>query len=628
MTFRPSIDWSDEFFNSTLWVLQVWVITAVSLLVVLVLVGRMTEWGRQFWRITGDYFKGRQSAPVWAVVGLLLLSAILVVRINVLLSYYANDLFSALQVTFQPDSARNTGIQGFWATILVFAVLAVCYVARTLADLYLTQRFIMRWRIWLSRRFIDDWLDNYAYFRSQFSRRPIDNPDQRIQQDIDIFTAGVGGEPNNPSHTSDRLLLFGAVQSVVAVFSFGAILWRLSGPLTLGSVTVPRALFWVVIFYVLAATIVAFVIGRPLIRLSFMNELLNAGFRYALVRLRDASAAVGLYRGENAERRVLKGRLTAVMDNYGNWRNRMVLFTGWNLSLSQAIDPLPFIVQAPRLFAREISLGDIFQSATAFHTIHNSLSFFRDAYDSFASYRAAIIRLDGLIDENTLARTFTQVTTTASGDGALDVDGVGVRTPDGGHLIRDLDLRLEAGDALLISGPSGIGKTVLLQSLAGLWPFVSGSVRLPSSRQDAMFVPQLPYIPLGDLRAVVSYPHEEGVVDDREIQRALVKVALSHLAIRLNDVKDWAKVLSVGEQQRIAFARVLLAKPRAVFLDESTSAMDEGLELMLYELIHTEFPGAILVSVSHRSTVEQFHGRHLELIGGGEWRLDPLPTRS
>jgi len=628
MTFRPSIDWSDEFFNSTLWVLQVWVITAVSLLVVLVLVGRMTEWGRQFWRITGDYFKGRQSAPVWAVVGLLLLSAILVVRINVLLSYYANDLFSALQVTFQPDSARNTGIQGFWATILVFAVLAVCYVARTLADLYLTQRFIMRWRIWLSRRFIDDWLDDYAYFRSQFSRRPIDNPDQRIQQDIDIFTAGVGGEPNNPSHTSDRLLLFGAVQSVVAVFSFGAILWRLSGPLTLGSVNVPRALFWVVIFYVLAATIVAFVIGRPLIRLSFMNELLNAGFRYALVRLRDASAAVGLYRGENAERRVLKGRLTAVMDNYGNWRNRMVLFTGWNLSLSQAIDPLPFIVQAPRLFAREISLGDIFQSATAFHTIHNSLSFFRDAYDSFASYRAAIIRLDGLIDENTLARTFTQVTTTASGDGALDVDGVGVRTPDGGHLIRDLDLRLEAGDALLISGPSGIGKTVLLQSLAGLWPFVSGSVRLPSSRQDAMFVPQLPYIPLGDLRAVVSYPHEEGVVDDREIQRALVKVALSHLAIRLNDVKDWAKVLSVGEQQRIAFARVLLAKPRAVFLDESTSAMDEGLELMLYELIHTEFPGAILVSVSHRSTVEQFHGRHLELIGDGEWRLDPLPTRS
>jgi putative ATP-binding cassette transporter len=627
-TFRPSIDWSHELLNSTLWVLQVWVITASCLLVVLVVVGRTTEWGRQYWRITGDYFKGRRSVPVWAVVGLLLASAILVVRINVLLSYYANDLFSALQVTFGAGSARATGIHGFWSTMLVFAVLAVCYVTRTLADLYLTQRFIMRWRIWLSRRFIDDWLGEYAYFRSQFSRLPIDNPDQRIQQDIDIFTAGVGGEANNPARTSDHLLLFGAVEAMVSVFSFGAILWRLSGPLTLGTLTVPRALFWVVIFYVLAATIIAFVIGRPLIRLSYMNELLNAGFRYALVRLRDASAAVGLYRGENAERKVLNGRLSAVMENYGYWRNRMVLFTGWNLSMSQAIDPLPFIIQAPRLFAGQISLGDIFQSATAFHTIHNSLSFFRDAYDSFASYRAAIIRLDGLVDQNSLARAFTQVTTTVSEDGTLEVDGVGVRTPDGDYLVHDLDLRLDPGDTLLISGPSGIGKTVLLQSLAGLWPFVSGRVRLPADRQEAMFVPQLPYIPLGDLRAVVSYPNEEGTVGDREIQQALVKVALSHLVIRLTDVREWAKMLSVGEQQRIAFARVLLSRPRAVFLDESTSALDEGLELMLYELLHAELPETILVSVSHRSTVEQFHGRHLELVGRGEWRLDPLPTRS
>jgi vitamin B12/bleomycin/antimicrobial peptide transport system ATP-binding/permease protein len=624
-TFRPTIDWSHELLNSIRWVLEAFAITAPCLLVVLVLVGRMTEWGRQVWRITGEYFTGRQSLRVWVMAALLLLSTVVSVRISVLISYYVNDLFTSLQVAFQDV---EPGRRLFWSMMVVFAVLATCYVVRLLLDLYLMQRFIMRWRIWLSHRFIDDWLGDYAYFRRQFSRRPIDNPDQRIQQDIDIFTTGIGGDTNNPAFGSSYTLLFGAVEALLSVFSFGAILWRLSGPLTVGGVTLPRALFWIVLAYVFAATIVAFVIGRPLIRFSFLNELRNAGFRYALVRVRDASAAIGLYRGENAERKLLKGRLAAVMDNYRDWLNRMVVFTGWNLTMSQAINPLPYIVQAQRLFNGQISLGDVMQSTTAFGAIHDSLSFFRNAYDAFAGYRAAVIRLDGLLQENSRARAFTHVQTVTSEDGTLEVDAVEVRTPDGEHLLDDLDLRLEAGDTLLISGPSGIGKTVLLQSLAGLWPFVSGRVRLPCDREEAMFVPQLPYIPLGDLRSVVSYPHEKGAVADREIQQALVRVALSHLVIRLNDVRDWAHILSVGEQQRIAFARILLSRPRAVFLDESTSALDEGLELMLYELIRAELPKTILVSVSHRATVEQFHGRHLELVGGGEWRLDRLTTRS
>jgi putative ATP-binding cassette transporter len=210
----------------------------------------------------------------------------------------------------------------------------------------------------------------------------------------------------------------------------------------------------------------------------------------------------------------------------------------------------------------------------------------------------------------------------------LEVDDVEVRTPNGDSLVRGLSVRLDAGESLLISGRSGIGKTVLLQSLAGLWPFASGSVRYPAGRTNAMFVPQLPYLPLGDLRVVASYPLENGAVGDREIQEALVKVALSQLVIRLNVAQDWAKVLSVGEQQRIAFARILLNRPAVVFLDESTSAMDEGLELMLYELLRTELPDAIVVSVSHRATVEQFHSRHLALIGDGQWRLERLATES
>jgi putative ATP-binding cassette transporter len=188
-------------------------------------------------------------------------------------------------------------------------------------------------------------------------------------------------------------------------------------------------------------------------------------------------------------------------------------------------------------------------------------------------------------------------------------------------LVRALDFTLLPGEALLISGPSGIGKTVLLQSLAGLWPYASGAVRLPDGRGATMFVPQLPYLPLGDLRAVASYPLEPGAAADRDIQQALATVALNHLVIRLGEVRDWAKTLSVGEQQRIAFARILLSRPRTLFLDESTSAMDEGLELMLYELIRTELPDTIVISVSHRNTVHQFHHRHLELTGDGQWRI-------
>ncbi|RDH76482.1 ABC transporter ATP-binding protein/permease [Mycolicibacterium moriokaense] len=632
-TFRSSIDWSHELVDSTVWVLVAFVITAPCLIVALILVGRTTLWGRQFWRITGRYFTGRQSLAVWAMLAVLLTFTIISVRITVLISYYTNDVFTSLQVALQGLAAgsadvTDSGIHGFWVTIGIFLILAVIHVVLNLIDMYLMQRFIIRWRIWLSGRLIDDWLGDYAYYRRQFFRRPNDNPDQRIQQDIDIFTTGVGGQTNNPAYGSGHTLLFGAVAAVLSVIAFGTILWRLSGALTLGGFTLPRALFWIVIAYVLAATVVAFVIGRPLIRLSYLNELRNAGFRYALVRVRDAGAAIGLYRGETVERRLLGGRLAEVMANYRNWLNRMVRFTAWNLTASQAINPLPYVVQAPRLFAGAITFGDVIQSATAFVTIHNALSFFREAYDEFASYRAAVIRLDGLVEENDRARRFSQVTTASSADGTLAVEGVEVRTPDGANLIRALDFTLEPGDALLVSGPSGIGKTVLMQSLAGLWPFVSGNVRLPAGRQAAMFVPQLPYLPLGDLRAVASYPNEEGAVDDTRIQHALIKVALPHLAIRLNEVGDWGKVLSVGEQQRIAFARILLTEPRVVFLDESTSALDEGLELALYELLRAELPQMIVVSVSHRATVERFHARQLEFIGGGEWRLEPLSARS
>jgi putative ATP-binding cassette transporter len=623
---RSSVDWNNELFHSLMWVLEAFAVAVMCVLVGFALVGRFTEWGRQFWRITGKYFVGRASLPVWLAAAALLLSVVVSVRITVLLSYYANDLFSALQFAFQGGGSSNealkeAGIDGFWKSMAIFAVLATLSAFRFLLDLYVTQRFVLRWRVWLTGRFVDDWLDGYAYFRGQLASKPIDNPEQRIQQDVDIVTA-ITGLPNSPAHGSERMLVFGAVESCLSVASFGTILWQLSGPLTMLGVTIPKALFWIVIGYVGVATVIAFWIGHPLIRLNFLNELRNASFRYAMTRLRDSASAIGLYRGEDVERHQLRDKLTGIVENYRGWLNRMMWFVGWNFSVSQVINPLPFIVQAQRLFAHEISFGAVMQSATAFQAIHDSLSFFRYAYDSFAGYRAALVRLDGLLDANARARVLPQLTAHHSPGAALRLEGVDVRTPAGQPLIQRLNVSLGPGDSLVIRGPSGSGKTVLLESIAGLWPYASGNVFFPIPGRETMFLSQLPYLPLGDLRAVASYPLPEGAVSDDDIQHALLKAALPHLIIRIREVRDWGKMLSIGEQQRIAFARILVNRPKAVFLDEATSALDEGLELMLYTAIRSALPDSIMVSVSHRNTVEQHHELQLELLGGGEWRLD------
>lgn len=631
-TFTPSIDWSNEVAGSLWWLAEAWTISGAGLLAVGTLIARYTTWGRQFWEVTGGYFKGHDSIPVWGRLGLLLMLVMVAVRINILLSYYSNDLYTALQVAFEGAASgdmrvRNSGIHGFWVAIATFAVLAVIYITRAVVDQFLMQEFIIRWRVWLTHRLMGDWLGDRAYYRGQFIDHPIDNPDQRIQQDIDAFTACSGGMANIPANGTAKTLLFGAVQAVVSVVSFAAILWDLSFPITVAGLQIPRALFWIVIAYITFATVVAFWIGRPLIRLSFRNEKLNAIFRYALVRLRDAGEAVGFYRGERAESVELNGRFAGVIRNYRGYLRRSVAFTGFNVAVSQPIGLLPFLIQAPQLFAGSFKLGYVMQSTQAFGTVHDSLSFFRNAYDLFASYRASILRVHGLVESNAKTRALPKLHTAPSVDGSVELDEVEVRTPDGLQLVDPLSMRLAPGDSMVIVGRSGSGKTTLLRSLAQLWPFTSGTLRHPSQDNATMFLSQLPYVPLGNLRAVVSYPAAEGDIADRQLRDVLAKVALAHLRDRLDQVRDWAKVLSPGEQQRIAFARILLTRPRAVFLDEATSALDPGLEYSLYQLLRTELPETVVVSVSHRNTVEPHHEQQLALLGGGAWRVGKVGER-
>ncbi|OBK63564.1 multidrug ABC transporter ATP-binding protein [Mycobacterium colombiense] len=627
--FTPSIDWSTATMDSLRWLAIAWVIGAVCLLVVLVGLRYLTPWGRQFWRITRGYFVGSASIKVWLMLGVLLLSVVLSVRLNVLLSYQSNDLSTAVQIAVQgmaadDDKIKQSGVHGFWVSIAIFILLATIFVIRVMADIYLTQRFIIAWRVWLTGNLTDDWLAGRAYYRDLFIDNTIDNPDQRIQQDIDIFTANAGGTPNAPTNGTTNTLLFGAVNAMASVISFAAILWNLSGDLTVAGVNLPRAMFWVVLVYVLVATVVAFWLGRPLIWLSFNNEKLNAAFRYALVRLRDAAEAVGFYRGERVERRQLWRRFDPIIGNYRKFVRRTIIFNGWNWSMSQAIVPLPWVIQAPRLFAGRIHFGDVTQTAVAFGQIEESLSFFRNNYDAFASFRAAIIRLHGLVDANSKGRALPAILVKPSEESAVELRGIEVRTPEGDQLVDSLDIQLDHGDTLVITGRSGAGKTTLLRSLAELWPYASGTLCRPDGDNATMFLSQLPYVPLGNLRTVVCYPSSPDDVSDEQLHDVLTKVALAPLINRLDEDHDWAKVLSPGEQQRVAFARILLNKPKAVFLDEATSALDEGLEFALYQLVRAELPECVMVSVSHRPTVEQHHEQQLHLLGGGPWQLGPV----
>ena len=634
--FTPTLDWSNELWASLKWLVVAWSIAMVATLTVLTLICLLTNWGRQVWKISGAYFYGPGSVKVWLWFGVLVLSVVIGVRLEVLFSYNASDMMTSFQTIATGFGAeepakttiKESGKEGFWQFLSVFSIMATIYVARIMLDLFLMQRFILRWREWLTDRLTGDWLEGKAYYRARFIDDTIDNPDQRIQADIDIFTTGYGPLPNTPNLMTKNVLLFGAIDAIASMISFTAILWNLSGTLVLPVVgELPRALFWIGLLYVFVATIIAFWIGRPLIWLTFNNEKYNAAFRYALVRLRDAAEAVAFYRGEGAERRELRRRFAPVVANYKRFISRSVGFYGWNLSISQIIVPLPYVLQFPRFYDGVIKLGDMTQSAQAFSQIQDGLSFFRQTYDQFAGYRAAVIRLHGLVMANEQARALPSITTTACEDGAVELAAVEVRTPDGRQLLNPVDLRLEIGDAMIVTGRSGSGKTTLLRSLAELWPFTTGTLTRPCGPNETMFLSQLPYVPLGDLRAVVSYPGEEGMLTDSDLRGVLEKVALPQLADRLDEVDDWAKVLSPGEQQRIAFARILLTKPRAVFLDESTSALDEGMELTLYRLVRTELPDTIMVSVSHRSTVEQHHTKQLQLLGDGEWRFGPIEDK-
>jgi putative ATP-binding cassette transporter len=588
------MDWSTQLGASLVWLAWSFLAVAAASTAIVYTLARATRWGRQFWRLAWPYFTPRRSCkPILAVCGLVLLS-LFAVRLEVLFSFWYNGFYSALQGLDQP---------AFWRYLGVFAVLATVHVARALVNAYVGVAFDIRWRTWLNDRLTSDWLDGRAYYRGQFVDPAIDNPDQRIQMDITAFVQG------------SRTLAIGAIGAVVSLVAFTGILWSLSGPLELWGREIPRAMVFIVYLYVIVATGLAFRIGQPLIRLNFLAERLAANFRYALIRLRENAENVAFYQGEAVERGGLATRFAAIIANAWALLFRGLKFDGFNLGVSQVAVVFPFILQAPRFFSGAIKLGDVMQTSQAFGQVQDALSFFRTSYDTFAQYRATLDRLEGFLNANEAARALPSAQVAEAPRG-LRLSGLSVSRPDGRALIAGLSLDLLPGESLLVKGPSGSGKTTLLRALAGLWPYAHGEVSRPLGA-GSLFLSQRPYLPLGGLRAAIAYPGQAGPGDDARLQDALRRVNLGHLADQLDREADWTRILSLGEQQRVAFARVLFNRPRLVFLDEATSATDEGLEHALYTLLREQLPETMLVSVGHRSTLEAFHSHRLVLDGLG-----------
>jgi vitamin B12/bleomycin/antimicrobial peptide transport system ATP-binding/permease protein len=591
------VNWNDQLRTSLIWLGEAFVISSTGLAVTIYGLARLTGWGRQVRRISWAYFNPSRSVLPLAWLALIVLMTLFSVRLSILLSFWNNGFYSAMQ---------NLDAKAFWFMLLVFATLATVYVVRALLSFYLRQAFLIRWRIWLTNMLMERWLGKQNYYRSQYVPERVGNPDQRIQQDVASFVA------------SSLALSMGLLDSAVSLFSFSIILWGLSGTLVLFGCKIPRAMVFIVYLYVIVSTVFAVRIGRPLIRLNFLNEQFSANFRYALIRLREYGESIAFYQGETVERNNLVTRFGRVIQNLWAILFRSLKFQGFNFVVSQAAVVFPFIVQAPRLLSRQITLGDVMQTAQAFGQVEGALSFFRTSYDDFAGYRAVVNRLSGFLDLMESAQLLGSVTTESDAE-RIAVKSLTVRTAANVALVRDLNFELPPTSSLLIRGRSGVGKTTLLRAIAGLWPYVDGTIVRPLERQS-LFLPQKPYLPLGTLRASLYYPRVPAQTDD-PVTAILRRCQLDHLLDRLDEEDDWTRILSLGEQQRLAIGRVLLNRPRVVFLDEASSALDEGLEHAMYRLLRESLPGTTLVSVGHRSSLQGFHTRVLDLLGEGKWRL-------
>ena len=567
--------------------------------------GKRSAW-HIFWHLFRGYWnsehKWKARGLLAFVIGLNFFGVYLLVRLN---SWY-NEFYNALQ-QYQVDS--------FWPLVGEFTGLAMLYIVIAVYAIYLRQAVQIKWRTWLTDKYLSRWLKGQVYYRLQVQNSDTDNPDQRISEDINQFV------------NLSLQLLIGFLKQLTTLVAFGVVLWNLSGAFTLNlggqDIVIYGYMFWFSFVYSGIGTVCAHLVGRKLIGLNFEQQRFEADFRFNMMRVRENSESIAFYGGENAENKGFHERFAKVISNFWQLMKQTKILNFYVNGYAQLAVIVPLILAAPQYFAGAIALGGLMQTVSAFGRVQDALSYFVESYDSIAQLAAVVKRLDTFTEHMERAEMVENgVRPQTADDMELRVEDLRVQLPDSRVLLENCSLTLPAGSRLLVTGSSGCGKSTLLRTLAGIWPYGKGKLSLQKNSR-LLFLPQKPYLPLGSLRRALYYPGT-AAGSDAALQAVLVKVGLEKFVTRLDEVDDWSRILSLGEQQRLAFARVLLQKPDWVFLDEATSALDEPREAEVYELLKKELPQMGVVSVGHRSTLYAQHEQELKLAGDGNWQLQTI----
>ena len=568
---------------------------------------------RDAWRLAKPYFAysdERWSArlPLAAIIALNLA----LVGMTVVLNFWNRAFYNTLQ---------DKDLKGFTELLLFyrwddkdgllpgFSIIAALFIAVSVYRTYLNQWLRINWRRWMTEQLLARWLADRAYYRisldvtssgatSSGATIGTDNPDQRIAEDLSNFV------------TDALALSIDLLSNIVTLFSFLAILWGLSGAITVFGISVPGYLVWVALIYSVLGSWITHKVGHTLAALNFRQQRVEADFRFSLVRLRENVEGVALYGGEAQERDGLVIRFAALAANWWQIMRRTKILNAFTFGYAQIAVIFPYVVIAPRYFSGALSLGDLTQTADAFGQVQGAMSWFVTAYTSLASWRATVERL----------ATFERAIAEArAADGRLDrvvtpefgLDDATLALPNGQVLVEHADLTLRQGQSVIVTGRSGSGKSTLFRALAGIWPFGGGTIR--RAEGSNLFLPQRPYFPLGTLRHAVTYPAASTAYPEAAVRDAIDAVGLAQLLPRLDEEDAWGQRLSGGEQQRLAIARALLAKPDWLFLDEATASLDPESETRLYALLKERLPATTVVSIAHRPEVAAFHDRHLVL---------------